>query len=126
MRGSGSKRGGEIEGVPNWKQFFDTVVHPASSTGFSARPVPGYSEGSWPRRRRNQAASPESVLLPEFDQYGELIAVTDHPLAGLPLRGEGSGFTDRVQRTVATVESRGKGRRSFTLVWHAFEHKRCS
>ena len=27
--GSGSKRGEKLKGVPNWKQFFDTVVHPA-------------------------------------------------------------------------------------------------
>ena len=27
--GSGPKRGDKLKGVPNWKQFFDTVVHPA-------------------------------------------------------------------------------------------------
>lgn len=44
-----------------------------------------------------QMASLESILLPEFEQYGELIAAIDHPLAGLLLRGEGAGFTDRIQ-----------------------------
>lgn len=30
--GPGPKRGGKLKGVPNWKQFFDTTVHPTVMT----------------------------------------------------------------------------------------------
>jgi len=73
----------------------------------------------------DQAASLESVLLPEFDQYGELIAATDHPLAGLLLRGEGSGFTDRVQGLLRQWNLGEGAALVHARLAHAFEHKRC-
>ena len=72
-----------------------------------------------------QVASLESFLLPEFEQYGELIAATDHPLVGLLVRGEGAGFTDRIQ---GLLRQWALGEEAAFVHAHlagAFEHKRC-
>lgn len=72
-----------------------------------------------------QMESLESILLPEFEQYGELIAATDHPLAGFLLRGEGAGFTDRIQRLLRQWALGEEAAFVHAHLAGAFEHKRC-
>ncbi|GAB1723250.1 MAG: hypothetical protein NTNFB01_21460 [Nitrospira sp.] len=72
-----------------------------------------------------EVAGLESILLPEFEQYGELIAATDHSLAGLLLRGEGSGFTDRIQGLLRQWDLGDEAAFVQARVAGAFEHKRC-
>lgn len=65
------------------------------------------------------------IISPEFEQYGELIAATDHPLAGLLLRGEGSGFTDRIQGLLRQWDLGEEAAFVHAHLAAAFEHKRC-
>jgi len=65
------------------------------------------------------------IISPEFEQYGELIAATDHSLAGLLLRGEGSGFTERIQGLLRQWDLGEEAAFVHAHLAAAFEHKRC-
>lgn len=72
-----------------------------------------------------QAAGVETFISPEFEQYGELIAATDHPLAGLLVRGEGPGFTGRIQGLLREWKLGEEAAQVHAGLAQAFEHKRC-
>ena len=65
------------------------------------------------------------IISPEFEQYGELIAATDHSLAGLLVRGEGAGFTDRIQQLLRQWAFGNEAASVHARLASAFEHKRC-
>ncbi len=73
----------------------------------------------------DQVAAIESVVSPEFEQYGELLAATDHPLVGLLVRGEGSGFTDRIQGLLRQWTLGDEAAFVHARLARAFEDKRC-
>lgn len=81
-------------------------------------------DGLWPDAVE-ELASIASVVSPEFDQYGELLAATDHPLIGLLVRGEDSGFTDRIQGLLRQWALGEEAAFVHARLAGAFEHKRC-
>ncbi len=72
-----------------------------------------------------QVAVVEPIVSPEFEQYGELLAATDHPSVGLLVRGEGSGFTDRIQGLLRQWALGDEAMFVHAGLADAFEHKRC-
>jgi hypothetical protein len=64
------------------------------------------------------------TVLPEFNEYGELIAAVDASMAGLLVRGEGEGFTRRVSALMERWGMTEEALRYHRHLADSFEHKR--
>ena len=65
-----------------------------------------------------------ATVLPEFNEYGELIAAVDTPVAGLLVRGEGEEFTRRVSALMERWGMTDEAQRYHLYLADCFEHKR--
>ena len=63
-----------------------------------------------------------ATVLPEFNEYGELIAAVDAPVAGLLVRGEGEEFTRRVSALMERWGMTDEAQRYHLYLADCFEH----